>query len=253
MDFRVHLDVYDGPLDLLLYLVRKNELEAAELPLASVTGQFLDFVAVLEKLDVDQLAEYIAVAAQLIELKSRCVLPHQDEAQEEEADPHEDLVQRLIEFKKFRDAASLLEERDAQQRLRFARLARDLPQRRADPAEQPLQGVELWDLVSAFTRVAGDRLAAPREHQVLYDDTPVHVYMRNVHARIVSEERVLFSALFPEAVHKSTLVGTFLAVLELVRHRHALAEQAQRFGDITLRPGAEPLPAHLAPVEGDAA
>ncbi|TWT73752.1 Segregation and condensation protein A [Posidoniimonas polymericola] len=239
-DLRIHLDTYHGPLDLLLYLVRKEELEVAELPLASITQQFLDFVALLEQLDLDEIGDYIELAAHLIELKSRIVLPQHEEVEQEIEDPHEDLVQRLLEFKQYRDAAALLEACDAEQRLRFSRLARDTPERRTDPAEQPLEAVELWDLVSAFGRVMRDNLAPPETTSIRYDETPVHVYMGRIYKRLEAEREVYFTSLFPTAVHKSTLVATFLAVLELVRHRHALADQPTRYGDMLIKPGAEP-------------
>ena len=100
--------------------------------------------------------------------------------------------------------------------------------------------MELWDLVSAFARVMRDKLAPPEETSIRYDETPVHVYMGRVYRRVAAEREVLFTSLFPGLVHKSTLVSTFLAVLELVRHRHALADQSQAYGDILLRPGKEP-------------
>lgn len=240
MDFRVQLDSYHGPLDLLLYLVRKEELEVAGLPLAQVTEQFLEFAALLEQLNIDELGDYIEVAAQLIEIKSRTVLPKHEEVEEEIEDPHQDLVQRLLDFKKYRDAAAMLEERDAEQRLRFSRQARDLPRRELDPAQQPLESVEMWDLVSAFARVMRDNLAPPEDTSIRYDDTPVHVYMGRVYGRLAEEREVLFSSLFPGMVHKSTLVSTFLAVLELVRHRHALADQRGAYGDILICAGERP-------------
>lgn len=239
-DLRIQLDTYHGPLDLLLYLVRKEELEVAELPLAAITQQFLEFVALLEQLDLDEIGEYIELAAHLIELKSRVVLPQHEEVEQEIEDPHEDLVQRLLEFKQYRDAAALLEACDAEQRLRFARLARDVPDRRTDPAEQPLEAVELWDLVSAFGRVMRDNLAPPEATNIRYDETPVHVYMGRIYNRLEEESEVYFTSLFPSEVHKSTLVATFLAVLELVRHRHALADQAGAYGDILIKPGTDP-------------
>lgn len=243
LDFRVQLEAYHGPLDLLLYLVRKEELEVARLPLARVTQQFLEFVAVLEQLNVDEVSDYIELAAQLIELKSRTVLPqHEDLPQPEVEDPHEGLVERLLEYRKYREAARLLSERDAQQRLRFARAERDLPARTIDPLDQPMESVELWDLVSAFARVLKQNLARPTVTKIRYDETPVHVYMERISQRLEEQREVLFSSLFPESVHKSTLVAMFLAVLELVRHRHATADQARRYGDLLIKPGVRPYP-----------
>ncbi|TWT88808.1 Segregation and condensation protein A [Pseudobythopirellula maris] len=255
MPFKVDLDLYHGPLDLLLYLVRKEEVEIADLPLAELTEQYLTYVALLEAINVDAVGDFLEVASTLLELKSRMVLPRADDEQDDTPEEPSDgvdernLVERLLEFKKYRDAAAELEERGAQWRLRFARRASRAPAPRGEPAQQPIEGVELWDLVSAFGRVMRDKLApGPDPHAVRYDGTPVHVFMRRVHERIVAEGELRFSELFPEQVHKSTLVGVFLAVLELVRHRHAVAVQGRRYGDIVVGPGPEPLAAELRAV-----
>lgn len=253
MSFRVTLDIFHGPLDLLLHLVRKQELEIASLPVASVTQQYLDYVAVLEQLDVDSIGDFLDVASTLLELKSRLVLPTVDDETPLDAndealdDPRRDLVARLLEFKKYRDAAAELEHRGADWRKRFARVAPDVPTRTNDPSEQPVAGVELWDLVSAFGRVMQEKLEPPAPTSIPYDDTPVHVFMRRVYDRLVAERGVRFSELFGESVHKSTLIATFLAVLELVRHGHALAEQSQQYGDLLLRPTDKPLADDAAP------
>ncbi len=244
MDFRVQLDVYHGPLDLLLHLVRKQELEIATVPLAKVTQQFLDYVAVLEELDVDSIGDFVEVASLLVEIKSRVVLPQteQADAEPEVEDAKHDLVERLLEFKKYRDAAGLIEQQGVDWRQRFARATPDLPAQSSQPPEERIVQVELWDLVCAFGRVMQEKLEPPAPATIPYDDTPVHVFMRRVYDRLVAEDGVCFSQLFSGSVHKSTLIATFLAVLELVRHRHAMAEQIQQYGDLQLKPGDEPLP-----------
>lgn len=246
MAFRVQLDLYHGPMELLLHLVRKQEVPIESLPLASLTEQFLQYVAVLEQLDVDSIGEFLDVASTLIELKSRLVLPQAaaDDAEAEQVleDPKQDLVGRLLEYKKFRDAAAELETRGIDWSRRRVRVAPDAPPRKVPLDQQPLEQVELWDLVCAFGRVIQEKLEPAGPATIQYDETPVHVFMQRVHQRLVTEREVLFSDLFEATVHKSTLIATFLAVMELVRHRHALADQSQPYGDILLRPGAEPLP-----------
>ncbi len=155
MNFRVDLEVFRGPLDLLLYLVRKHELEVVDLPIALVTEQYLQYLDVLEALDVDGVGDFIEMASTLIEIKSRMVLPRGGEEQEPLDDPRQDLVRQLLEYKKYKDAASMLEERSREWRERFPRMADDLPGRSITPDVQPIQEVELWDLVSAFGRVRG--------------------------------------------------------------------------------------------------
>ncbi len=237
-EFRVDLSMFRGPLDLLLYLVRKHEVEITDIPIAAITDQYLDYLAVLEQLDVGAVGDFLAVASMLIEIKSQQVLPRCDEVDGELDDPRQELVRRLLEYKKYRDAASMLEERGRQWQQRYARLASDLPRHRRDPAEEPIQEVELWDLVSAFGRIMRETEAS-RPSSIVYDDTPIHVFMSRIHARLIESGRLRFRDLFEAEMHKSTLVGIFLAVLELVRHAQVRVDQNVLFGEIWIVPNLE--------------
>jgi segregation and condensation protein A len=248
MQFRVELEIFRGPLDLLLYLVRKLEVDVSEISFALVTDQYLEHLAVLEQIDVDSVGDFLDVASTLIEIKSRSVLPGEDEVADELEDPRQELVRRLLEYKQYRDAASMLEERSREWRQRYARLANDLPTRGPAPQQQPLQEIELWDLVSAFGRVLKEKHASPGPESIRYDETPIHVYMQRIDERLRREGRMAFTTFFDSAVHKSALVGMFLAVLELVRHQHARAAQPELFGEIWMEPGDKPLPRELAAV-----
>jgi len=248
MRFRVALDNYCGPLELLLYLVRKQELDVTELSLSALTEQFLDYVSVLEQIDVEAVGEFLDLASTLIELKARCVLPGEEEEVVLE-DPRQELVHRLLRYKQYRDAASLLEERSREWCERYPRRVLEAPRRRRFPDEQAIREVELWDLVSAFGRVLRQRQALCGPESIRFDETPIEVFMRRIHARLREEGRVGFHSFFETKVHKSTLVGMFLAVLEMVRHEHARAWQEELFGEIWLEPGERPLPDELAGVE----
>ena len=234
MDFRVQLDDFSGPLDLLLYLVRKHEVDAVDVPVAMVTDQFLHYVDVLEQMEIDSVADYLDLASALIEIKSRMVLPRTEEIEEPEIeDPREELVARLLEFKSFRDAARLLEQRGREWQSRFARR---VPAESGANAGEPrrIEGVEIWDLVSAFGRVMRHKLADPIVDTIRYDDTPLHVFVEQIDEVLRQRQRIEFFELFPDTVHKSTLVGMFLAVLELIRNGRAAAEQQDRYGTIWL-------------------
>jgi segregation and condensation protein A len=233
MGFRVDLDIFRGPLDLLLYLVRKQEVEIVDIPIATITDQYLDYLSVLEQLDCDAVGDFLAMASTLVEIKSQQVLPRADEVQDELNDPREELVRRLLEYKKYRDAASILEERSRQWQQRFARQSCDLVVRERNLAEEPIREVELWDLVSAFGRIIRDSVSA-QPSNIVYDDTPIHVYMSRIHARLQNEGHLAFSVLFDPGMHKSTLVSMFLAILELVRHGHVRLDQNDLFGEIWL-------------------
>ena len=236
MDFRVELNIFRGPLDLLLFLVRKHEVEITEISIAPITEQFLQYLQVLKELDVDGVGDFIDMASTLIEIKSRTVLPHGDEAQEPLEDPRQDLVRQLLEYKRYKDAASMLEERGRQWQQRYPRLAGDQATDPRNPAETPIHEAELWDLVSAFGRILKEQ-AATSPSNILYDDTPIQVYMERIHADLKRKGRLTMSELFQGYTNKSTLVGLFLATLELVRHHGVRLEQNELFQEIWILPG----------------
>lgn len=239
MSFRVDLaNVFRGPMDLLLYLVRKHEVEITDIPVGLITEQYLTHLEVLKELDADAVGDFLDMASTLIELKSRMVLPHGVEETEAIDDPRDELVTRLLEYKKFKDAASMLEEQSRAAQQRFARLANDAPPRRNDLASEPIQEVELWDLVSAMGRVLRDNTPPPTSN-IVYDDTPIQVYMQRIHHKVVEEGRASISEFFTAGAHKSALIGTFLAILELVRHHSVRTEQNDLHGEIWILPGEQ--------------
>lgn len=237
MNFNVSTDLFRGPVDLLLYLVRRHELELSEISLSSITQQYIEHMEVLQEIEINTVGDFLDVASLLVEMKSRAVLPKTDDGEVQEYfDPREDLVQRLLLYKKFKDAAVLLEERGARWQHRYSRMADDLPPKRVDYSTQPILDVELWDLVSAFGRVLRDSLPKPQEN-IVYDDTPIQVYMQRIHGRLVSEQQIQFSSLFQQGMHKSAMVGVFLAVLELTRHHNVQAQQGDLHSEILIVPG----------------
>src|SRR5262245_21083851 len=233
MDYQVDLDTFRGPLDLLLYLVKRNEVDIADIPIARITEQFLEYLRVLQMIDVERAGDFLVMAATLMEIKSRMLLPRGEEAEADEADPRLELVKQLIEYKKSKDAALLLEAQAERQLTRLPRRPVELP---AAPslAEQPLRQVELWDLVSAFGRLMRETLAL-QPQQIVPDHTPIHVYMEQIVARLEREPRLAFSALFTPPHTRGRLLGLFLAVLELIKGTRVLAEQADVFGEIWLQ------------------
>jgi segregation and condensation protein A len=232
MDYQVDLDVFRGPLDLLLYLVKRNEVDICDIPIARITEQFLEYLSVLQIVDVERAGDFLVLAATLMEIKSRMLLPRSDEQTEEEADPRSELVRQLLEYKKYKDAAALL---DAQAERQLSRVSRQPVETLAetDPAQQPLRQVELWDLVSAFGRLMRETMAL-QPQQIIVDQTPIHVYMEMILERLRSESGVSFADLFTPPHTRARLVGVFLAVLELIREKRLRAEQPEAFGEIRL-------------------
>ncbi len=249
MDFHVDLTIFRGPLDLLLYLVRKHEVEIVDIPISLIAEQYLEYLTVLEQLDVVAAGDFLSMASLLIEIKSQQVLPRADEVEEELEDPRQELVRRLLEYKQFRDAASILDERSRAWQQHYPRVAGDLPPRQRNLAEEPIQEVELWDLVSAFGRIIRENVAT-QPSNIVYDDTPIHVYMARILAQLSERGRLALSELLDARLHKSVLISMFLAVLELVRHHRVRAEQNALFGEIWILPGSDAT-APLDPAEID--
>ncbi len=236
MTFRVDVEIFRGPLDLLLYLVRKHEVDILDLPLSTVTDQYLSYVSVLEQLDVNAIGDFLEMASILLEIKSRMVLPHGDEVAEEIEDPRQGLVQQLLEYRKFKEAASMLEERSRSWQERYPRLAIDVPPRQRSLADEPIREIEMWDLVSAFGRIMQQHGHGPSQN-IVYDDTPIEVHMDRIREQLLREGRVALGDLFQPGMHKSRLVGVFLAILELIRHHSVQVDQSQLFGEIYVTPG----------------
>lgn len=230
MDFQADLPVFHGPLDLLLYLVKRDELDLLDIPIARVAEQFIAYFDSLQVIDVEKAGEFLVMAATLMELKSKLLLPHADEAAEEQDDPRQELVRQLLEYKRFKEAAALLEQQAEKQ---ASRLPRSAPPPPAPSGLAPLRPVELWDLVSAFGRLLRETLAL-QPQQITFDQTPLEFYMDEISERLRKEDRLPFSSVFTPPFTRSRLVGYFLAILELTRRFHIMAEQDGSFGDIWL-------------------
>jgi segregation and condensation protein A len=234
--YQVSLERYYGPLDLLLYLVKRNEVDVRDIPVAKLAEQFIEHLAVIELLDVDLAGDFLVMAATLMEIKSKLLLPHDAETPENEPDPRQELVRQLIEYRKFKDAAQLLEARADERQLR---VTRDRPEEGA-PADAiaPLRRAELWDLVSAFSRLMRDT-AALEPNQIVVDETPQHIYEALISERLRLEGRLSFRSLFTPPYYRTRLVGLFLALLELIKHGQIILEQNEPFGEIWI--AASPL------------
>ena len=240
--FDVDLPSYHGPLDLLLYLIRREELEIEGISLARVTAQYGQFIEVLAEMDLDNISEFLDVVSQLIELKAEAVLPRSSDDEEridalsDVQSPH--LIERLVQYKRFRDIASVLDEQSRLWQLRYGRLTADLPKRRISAEEQPIAKIEIWDLVSAFGRILKAQQKPPSQ-EIRYDDTPIHVHMQRIHAKIRDSGRMELQQFFEPGMHKSGLVAIFLATLELTRYHGLIAVQPETEGPLWIDRGPE--------------
>ena len=251
MEFKVALDVFSGPMDLLLYLVKKHEVDVTEVPIAAIATEFVAYLDVLENLAIEQVGEFVELASVLLEIKARALVPRPEETEEPLELVREDLVQRLLEYKQYRDAATMLEDRARQWELRFARQGADEPAARSGPAEVTIGDVHVWDLVGAMSRVIAKR-ERRRPRQIVHDDTPIETHAARIEAAVAERGRVAFTELFDDDMPRSRIVGIFLAALELVRRGKISTRQDRLFDEIWLEPAARH-PSASSPGSPDAA
>jgi segregation and condensation protein A len=242
---RVQLEIFEGPLDLLLHLIKKNEVSITDIPIATITEQYLATLEVMQAFNLDVAGEFLVMAATLIHIKSRMLLPLTDaeEDEEEGADPREELVRRLLEYQRFKDAADQLERREL--------LTRDVFVRSVAPAEEiPAPGfreLSVFELLTALKRVL-DRLPKDVVHEVMLDKITVREKMTLLLDHLRTQGKILFEALFAEVKTRMEVVVTFLAMLELVKVRAIRIFQEEATGPIQIEAAAdiENAPAVLA-------
>ncbi len=237
MEFKVDLDVFSGPLDLLLYLVKKHEVDVTAVPIAKIATEFVAYLDVLSELAIDQVGDFVDLATVLLEIKARALVPRPEETEDPIDIVREDLVQRLLEYKQYRDAATVLEDRARLWESRYTRLPVSAEIATETPVEVTVGDVHVWDLVGAMARVLHKR-ERRRPRQIVHDDTPLEVHVARVEALVAERGRVAFTGLFDDEMPRSRVVGIFLAVLELVRRGRLLTRQEDLFEEIWLEPPA---------------
>jgi segregation and condensation protein A len=231
-EYRVQLDVFSGPLDLLLYLVRRDEVDIQDIQIARITDQYLTYVKLLEHLDPNAAGDFLVMASTLIEMKSRALLPTPPlEGVDEEDDARVALVRQLLEYKRFKDAARALGSAADDRAKRFVRKPCDLPE---ELRGVELEEVEVWDLLAAFGKLMTAIGQGPGLHEIRNVDRPIETYASAIVARLELKGPTTLQALFVECTSRAEVVGLFLALLELIRKRRVRAEQAGTFGPIYL-------------------
>jgi segregation and condensation protein A len=237
-DYRVNLDIFAGPLDLLLYLVRKEEVDIYDIPIAKITDQYLKYVDILKGFDIDLAGDFLVMAATLMEIKSAMLLPREEPEQadqEASGDPRAELIRQLLEYKKFKDAANLLDAAAERHQERHGRPAslidRLVPQ--AEP-EIDMDQVNVWDLLEAFDTIC--KATGTQSYTGhIQDDTPIDLYQIEVLHRLQTEGPLTFERSVEAKPNRLVMVGVFLALLELIRGKLVWAEQADSSPQIYLR------------------
>jgi segregation and condensation protein A len=231
-DYRVDLAVFHGPLDLLLYLIRKEEVDIYDIPIARITRQYLKYIELMQVLNLEIAGEFILMAATLIRIKTRMLLPR-TETEEEEMDPREELVLALIEYKKYREAGEMLRERALLEQRRYIPPSplEDMPSRvDVSPA------TTLYDLLMAFR----DVLAQKREvaiHEVHFEEVSIEDRIAHIIEYLRGHEVVSFAELFADVPRKIVAIVTFVALLELVRAHRVSIRQSTPFAKLRVYRG----------------
>ncbi|MCK4850036.1 MAG: segregation/condensation protein A [Phycisphaerae bacterium] len=238
-EYRVDLDVYNGPLDLLLYLIKRDELDIYDIPIAHITEQYCKYVDLLKQIDLTLAGEFMVLAASLIELKARMLLPRPVlEGDDGEAlDPRLELVRQLLEYKQFKDVARELGQSAQLAASRYPpALRKDDLQLDEAQRELDLRDVAVWDLLEAFDKLMAATLAGKYQHEVIYDDAPIELYEADIIDRLRTEGSLSFSDIFRGRVTKGEIIGLFLALLELIRQELIRAEQSKATEEIYIFP-----------------
>jgi segregation and condensation protein A len=235
--YRVKLDVFEGPLDLLLHLIKKNEVEIVDIPIATITEQYLGYLGMLRELNLDIAGEFLVMAATLTLIKSRMLLPTPEEDEEEEADPRAELVQQLLEYQRYREAALALSERPLLHRDVFVREPLDDPEV-TESGEPPRLTVTVWELLEAFRAVL-KRMRPEAVHEVLTERVSLRDRARALLHALSVARCIDFESLFAEDVNRFEIIVTFLALLELMKIGAVRATQGEHYARIVVELAVE--------------
>ncbi len=232
-EYKVKLEVFEGPLDLLLYLIKKDEVDIYDISIERITQQYLEFMEAFKTLDLELAGEFIVMAANLIYIKSRSLLPAHVQPPEEETDeddPRWDLIRQLVEYKKFKDAAARLGEREALQNNLFPRMPETVEQ-----PERPLGDVSVFDLINAFNKILKRINTQENLREIFEENYTVSDKIDLIIKLMASDVPLKFTELFASAASRTEIVVTFLALLELIRLKQLRSTQDGAFGEIELR------------------
>jgi len=246
MSYRIKLEVFEGPLDLLLYLIKRDELNIYDIPIAQITDQYLGYLDMMQLLDLDVVGDFLVMAATLMQIKSKMLLPPDPTEEEQEPeDPRDELVRRLLEYKKFKEAAETLHEKALVRQDFFPRAVdEEKVKEMKDDATEVYFEANLFDLISAFSNALKN---IPKDvfYEVIKEEFTVEQKIHDILHLFMNKTKVLLGELFERARSKDEIIVTFMAILELIRLREVVAMQKGVFGEIEVMRNRE----NLAPIE----
>jgi segregation and condensation protein A len=232
MNYKIRLEIFEGPLDLLLYLIKKDHLNIYDIPIAKVTQQYLECLNLMQVLDLNIAGEFLVIAAELMKIKSKMLLPAEEAAvaEQEEEDPRADLVRRLLEYEKFKEIAEALRQRETDQQELFRR-PKAGTQKEAPEAKEVYFEASIFDLLKAFSEALKD---IPKEvfYEVIKDEFTIEEKIHQLLHLLLIQPSVRISELFIKAKNKLEIIVTFMAILELIRVKEIVALQKDLFSEI---------------------
>ncbi|MGE5307858.1 MAG: segregation and condensation protein A [Deltaproteobacteria bacterium] len=231
MSYRIKIELFEGPLDLLLYLVKRDHLNIYDIPISTITGQYMAYLELMKILDLNIAGEFLVMAATLMQIKSKMLLPPDESVQPEEEleDPREELVKQLLEYERFKEVAQELRKREDGQREVFRRPQineKELPETAPEYFE-----ASIFDLITAFSKALEE---TPKElfYNVIKEEFTIEDKVHHILHRLLVVSSLTLTELFAEAKNKLDIIVTFLAVLELIRLKEITALQRELFGEI---------------------
>ena len=231
MTYRLQLSAFEGPLDLLLHLIRLNEVDIYDIPISTVADQFVEYLDMMQELDLDLASEFLLMAATLMEIKSRMLLPTDPEAEEPEEDPRFELIEQILEYKKYKELSGRLGEKADEESSVFTRTSKEDFD---DETGEPMFEVSIFELMQAFKKVL-EYTADESFGEITLEEISVEERMDELRDRLLEKNNMLLEEIFEGQTRtKAGLIGTFLALLELVRLKEVAARQKAQFGEIRL-------------------
>ncbi|MHC4454755.1 MAG: segregation and condensation protein A [Planctomycetota bacterium] len=235
-EYKIDLDAYNGPLDLLLYLIRREEVDIYDIPIAKIAGQYMSYLDELQSIDIGVAGDFLVMASTLMYIKSQTLLPRAEIAiGEDEEDPRYELVKQLLEYKRYKEVTSAMTRLSEERSQKFSRPAERLIDDTNEEDEKlNLEEIDVWKLAQFFSgfmkQTLGDVIS-----RIVYDDTPVHVYMDKVLNSLVGNNDISLRVLLSNnSQGKAGIVGIFIALLELVRLKKVKLKQTRDFDEILI-------------------
>ena len=235
MGYKLKLEIFEGPLDLLLYLIKKDDIDINDIPISQITEQYMQYISMMKMLDLDVVGDFLVMAATLMQIKSRMLLPPDpNEQPEEEIDPRDELARRLLEYKKFKEIAEALKEKETLRQDFFGRnIDPEALQQLREESKEIYYEASLFDLISALSEALKK---APEEviHEIVTEEFTVEKKLHDILHLLLKESTIRLQDLFERSRTKIEIIVTFLAVLELIRIKELIAVQKGVFGEIEI-------------------